>query len=58
MGSAKAIFNGTQESMTGKTIPLKGEHGIYQMFENLRSCQHPLLSDVADKQQSRVLSLG
>ena len=58
MGSAKAIFNGTQESMTGKTIPLKGEHGIYQMLENLWSCQHSLLGYMADKQQSRVLTLS
>ena len=44
--------------MTRKTIPLKGEHGVHQMLENLGSCQQPLLGHVADKQQSRVLTLG
>ena len=58
MGGTKAIFNGTQKSMTGETIPLKSEHGVYQVLKDLRSCQHALLGYVANKQQSRVLPLG
>jgi hypothetical protein len=28
MGGTKTIFNGTQQSMAGKAITLKGEHRI------------------------------
>ena len=44
--------------MAGEAITFKSEHRINQMLKHLGARQHPLLGDMANQQQGRVLALG
>ena len=44
--------------MAGEAIPLKGQNGIHQVLEHLRTGQHSFLGDVAHQEERCVLALG
>ena len=58
MGGAKAVLDRPQQAMAGETIPLKGQNGIHQVLEHLRTGQHSFLGDVAHQEERCVLALG